>query len=189
MSSTGRENGIDLEDMVLFCVHCVDANLSNEASKGTIEEVYGHWLSGHTDLANVKPFWFYVSFSIECFHCGTVCNYHEMTVHHNDCHQDETFAVVTPTNRRQCALCDYVGDEMVEHFTVEHEDLFHSQIFNPGRISEGLLDKLFGIDIHKKRQCGQCDVILETQHEMEAHHSSEHSGEMISNEYFNRKSA
>lgn len=189
MFLTGRENDMDLDDMILFCVHCADANVSNKANKGTIPEVYGHWLSGHTDLTKVKPFWFYVSWPIVCTHCDTVCNYHEMIEHHKVCHPNETFAAVTTINHQKCALCEYVGDEMVEHFTFEHEDLLQSQSFNPARIPEGLLGKLFAIDIHKKRQCGHCDVILETQHEMEAHHSAEHSGHMISNEFVNRKSA
>lgn len=188
MFFTGKEDNVD--DVTFFCVHCEDAKMSNDSSKGTIEDVYGHWLSGHTtELTNVEPFWFYVSGPMTCFHCDTVCTYHEMIQHHNDCHPNEIFAATTQVNRSKCALCKYVGKEMVEHFKDEHEDLLQSQLFNPARLSEGFLGQLFAIDIHKKRQCGKCDVILETQHEMDAHNLTKHDGELVSNEFFNRKSA
>lgn len=175
--------------MTFSCVHCSDSDRANESSNGTIQDVYGHWLSGHTDLKNVKPFWFYVSCHLACFYCDAVCNYQEMVKHHKNNHSDETFAIVKQPERKKCGLCQYGGDEMVAHFATEHDELLQSTLFNPARLSVGLLGKLFAIDIHKKRQCGRCDIILETQHEMEIHQSSEHSGEMVSSEYFDGQSA
>ncbi|XP_055302403.1 uncharacterized protein LOC129568480 isoform X2 [Sitodiplosis mosellana] len=165
-----EEETSSLEDMEFYCVHCSDSNDANESNSGTIEDVYGHWLSGHTDLKNVKPFWFYVTGTLACFYCNFVCNYQEMVKHHQDNHTDEPFAVVTQADP-------------------EHDGLFQSTLFNPARLSVGILGKLFAIDIHKKRQCGRCDIILETQHEMEVHQTAEHNGETISSEYFDGQSA
>lgn len=177
-------------DMVFYCVHCTDANELNGSCYGTIDDVYGHWLSGHTDLKNVKPFWFYVTQPCACFHCNAQANYHDMVKHHQNSHANDTLAMVRQSNRNECALCTYVGSDMVEHFVAEHDGLLQSQLFNPARLPESLLGDLFRIDIHKKRQCGWCSVIFETQHEIEAHHAIAHSNQVLkSNEYFDGKSA
>lgn len=175
--------------MVFYCVHCSDANDVNVSNSGKIEDVYGHWLSGHTDLKNVKPFWFYIASTLACFHCEFVGNYQEMVSHHKDNHIGETFAVVEQTNGKKCGLCQYFGNEMIPHFAAEHDGLLQSTLFNPAHLPVDILSKLFVIDIHKKRQCGRCDIILETQHEMEIHQMAEHNGETISNEYFDWQSA
>lgn len=178
--------------MIFYCVHCTDANELNDSNSGTIEEVYGHWLSGHTDLNGVKPFWFYVTQHVACFYCDAVLNYHEMVKHHKVAHADDTFAVVQQTNHQKCALCRYIGDEMVEHFAVEHDGLLKSQLFNPARMPERLLADLFAVDIHKKRQCGQCDAIFETQHEVQDHLENIHDEidqSMDFKEFFDSKSA
>lgn len=177
--------------MIFYCVHCTDANELNESCYGSIEDVYGHWLSGHTDLQNVKPFWFYVTQSIACFHCTNVyANYHDMIKHHNENHADHPFVVVRPSNRKECALCTHIGDNMIEHFASEHDGLLQLNLFNPARLPESLLGDLFAIDFHKKRQCGWCDVIFETQHEVVAHHMAAHSNQLLkAKEYFDGKSA
>lgn len=175
--------------MTFYCVHCSDTNDVNESNNGTIEDVYGHWLSGHTDLKNVKPFWFYVASKLACFHCDVVCNYQEMCKHHKYNHPDETFAVVTQSNRMKCGLCQYFGDDIVAHFAIQHDGLLESALFNPARLSVDILGKLFAIDIHKKRQCGGCGIILESQHEMDVHKLAEHNDETICSEYFDGQSA
>lgn len=180
---------ISLENMTFFCVHCTDADKLNESTSGSIEDVYGHWLSGHTDLKNTKPFWFYVTGLVSCFYCEMSCNYVDMMEHHKETHSDKTFVVVAKIDRNQCGLCQYVGNEMVEHFAAEHDGLLRSGLFNPARLSESLLVNLFGIDIHMKRQCGYCDMIFETLHEIEAHHSITHENEFISKEFFDSQSA
>ena len=78
---------------------------------------------------------------------------------------------------------------MVAHFAAEHDGLLQSTLFNPAHLPADILSKLFVIDIHKKRQCGRCDMIVETQHEMEVHQMAEHNGETISSEYFDWQSA
>lgn len=188
-SAQEEDDAMNLNDMTFFCVHCEDENSSNTSSCGTIEDVYGHWLSGHTSLENVKPFWFYVSGNLECFYCDAVGNYQELLNHHKRNHSNEPLAVNRPTNREKCAFCPYSGNRMVEHFVAEHEYVIDEKLFNPARLPVSLLSELFSIDIHKKRQCGHCGVILETQHEMESHHLVEHDKEMISNEFFDSKSA
>lgn len=188
---SGKEENItSLDDMTFFCVHCTDNNKSYESISGaTIEESYGHWLSGHTDLKKVKPFWFYVASPLACFYCGVVFNYQQLVKHHHDIHANETFVTVTPTDRNKCGLCQYKGNGLIDHFRAEHEGLIQSQLFNPARLPEKRLVLLFAIDIHKKRQCGHCDEMFETQHEIEAHHSIEHSGELYSKIYFDSQSA
>lgn len=176
--------------MTFYCVHCTDTNELNESTSGTIEDVYGHWLSGHTDSKNLKPFWFYVTGLVSCFYCDNIsCNYFEMVAHHKQHHLDRKFVIVTPMDRNKCGLCQYGGNDMVEHFAAEHDGLLQSHLFNPARLSESLLVNLFGIDIHMKRQCGYCDLIFETQHEMEEHHSATHEHELISKEFFDSQSA
>lgn len=177
--------------MIFYCVHCTDANEVTESCFGTIEDVYGHWLSGHTDLHDVKPFWFYVTQSVACYHCTNFnANYHEMIEHHRETHADEPFVAVRPKNPKECALCTYIGDDMCEHFASEHDGLLQSKLFNPARLPESLLGDLFAIDIHKKRQCGWCKAIFETQHEIAAHHNTAHSKQSLNaTEYFDGKSA
>lgn len=177
--------------MIFYCVHCTDANQLNESCYGSIEDVYGHWLSGHTESTDFKPFWFYVTQPIACFHCPNTCaSYHDMIEHHHANHADNPFVFVRQSNRNECALCTYVGTEMMEHFASEHDGLLQSKLFNPARLPESLLGDLFAIDIHKKRQCGWCDGMFETQHEIEAHHVVAHSPKMLkSKEYFDGKSA
>lgn len=178
--------------MIFYCVHCTDTNELTESCYGSIEDVYGHWLSGHTDLKNIKPFWFYVTQPIACFHCTKYCvSYHEMVKHFAEKHAgNNAFAVVRQCNRNECALCTYVGTDMLEHFATEHDGLLmqQSKIFNPARLPESLIGDLFAIDIHKKRQCGCCDGIFETQHEVDAHLMSTHHNQ-VAKEYFDSKSA
>lgn len=190
--STLLDAAITLNDMIFYCVHCTNADEITESCYGSIEDVYGHWLSGHTDLHNVKPFLFYVTQSIACYHCPTnvQANYHDMVKHHHEHHADSPFVVVRPMNRKECALCTYIGDDMCEHFASEHDGLLQSQLFNPARLPESLLDDLFAIDIHKKRQCGWCEAIFETHHEVAAHHIVAHTNQLLnSKEYFDGKSA
>lgn len=179
--------------MIFFCAHCSDSQNANESNSGSIEDVYGHWLSGHTDPIddqNVQPFWFYVTNNFACSHCDVVCNYQQMITHYFDKHSDQSFAIVTETDRKKCGLCQHFGDDMATHFAREHDGLLQSEkLFNPARLSVGVLGKLMSIDIHKKRQCGGCNIILETQHEMDVHQSTEHHGETNSNEYFDGQSA
>lgn len=183
------EDTLGLEHVTFFCAHCSDANNVNESNCGTIEDVYGHWLSGHTDLKNVKPFWFYVTKTLRCFYCDVLCNYHEMLKHHQNHHPCETFAIVNQTDRTKCGVCEYIGTEIDAHFVAEHDGLIQSTVFYPARLSVAMLGKLFEIDIHKKRQCDRCNIILETQHEMEIHQLTEHNGETTSSEYFDGQSA
>ncbi|XP_031636729.1 uncharacterized protein LOC116349451 [Contarinia nasturtii] len=185
-----EEDGASLENLTFFCVYCADTNNINESSCGTIEDVYGHWLSGHTQgMKKVNPFWFYVCGSLACFYCDFISNYQEIIKHHQHSHPNQTFVAVSPYDHKNCGLCQYVGDEMISHFETEHNELVSSKVFSPARLSARLLVTLFAIDIHKKRQCGLCDIIYETQHEMEAHHSAQHTGEMISNEFCDSQSA
>lgn len=178
--------------MIFYCVHCTDANELTESCYGSIEDVFGHWLSGHTDLKDTKPFWFYVTQPIACYHCVDYCgSYHDMIKHFAAKHADNGYAIVRKCNRNECALCMYTGTDLLEHFA-EHDGLLvqDSNIFNPARLPESLIGDLFAIDIHKKRQCGCCDGIFETQHEIEAHLKSAHPDQVAAaNEYFDSKSA
>lgn len=185
-----EKDTVTLDEMIFHCVYCIDANELNVSGSGSIEDVYAHWLSCHTDLEDVKPFWFYVAKIVTCFHCDAVSSYHEMVKHHQNSHMEETFTIVREGDRNKCALCPYNGNEMVEHFAAEHDGLQQSQLFNPARLSEGLLSTLLACDIHKKRQCGHCDTIFETQPEVEAHHANTHESQQEDvKQFFDSKSA
>lgn len=178
-----------LNDMVFYCVHCTESNQLNDSGSGSVEDVYGHWLSGHTDLGDVKPFWFYVAEIVACFHCEVVDNFGEMEKHHQNHHPDDVFCVVRQVDRSKCAVCRFTGHTMIEHFATEHEGLLKSRLFNPARLPESLLSDLFAIDIHKKRQCGQCETIFETQHELNAHQAETHDDLPDFKEFCDNKSA
>lgn len=107
-------------------------------------------------------------------------------------HAENEFAVVRQYNRNECALCTYIGADMIEHFATDHDGLLmqQSKLFNPARLPESLIGDLFAVDIHKKRQCGWCDGIFETQHEVEAHSAFAHPNQLTNaQEYFDSKSA
>lgn len=159
-----------------FCVHCCD--VSNQWNLyfafETVQDVHSHWLSNHTQLAVSKPFLFYALEIMGCHYCtysglfGRLCN------HHANNHPTEPLVITRRSNREQCALCHYIGPDVVNHFMQTHELVLKTNIFNPVCFTRNTLAELLSIDIHKRRQCGHCGLIFETDSEAQQHHGYMH---------------
>lgn len=152
-----------------FCVHCYSANNLDFFSSESIENVYGHWLSNHTELPVALPFQFYAVDLVGCSYCRFSGYYGKVNVHHQERHPDEPFVCVRAENRQQCAMCHYSGADILSHFEQSHGQNYQTSIFNPNCFTQELLANLFMIDIHKKRRCNYCGDSFETDHEVKMH--------------------
>ncbi|XP_031636871.1 uncharacterized protein LOC116349530 isoform X2 [Contarinia nasturtii] len=153
------------------CVHCEKSkSLSPDTCSDNIETIYGHWLSAHTDLPNVRPFQFYVTQLVACHFCDQLGPFHEVIQHQITSHPNNSRIIVNESIRHQCALCDH-SEDLADHFEQTHKVV----IPNPFQVTDDVLDMLLKIDIHKKVECGHCNVVFETHHEFDHHHLMEHS--------------
>lgn len=166
---------VDQPLVFYYCAHCLDTNESGESIGGTINDVYSHWQSAH--IINL-PFQFSVAQIAVCHFGDAVGTYRELMKHQQQAHAGERLAIVNYQDRTKCGIClKSVGESIVDHFDLEHKTIAQADIFNPMRLSEQQLDELLAIDIHKKRQCGHCEAIFETENEMSIHHSIGHEHE------------
>lgn len=170
----------DIEDIVFFCIHCQDDENCPESCN--IEEIYAHWLSLHTEIPDVKPFAFSIMVhSSACFYCEKVGTLQQQLKHQKSQHRNRSIAIVNPSNRKQCLFCGYSGKNWSDHFDTNHKMFQHITAINPFSLTQNTLQKLLAIEIHQKRQCGHCDTIFETEHQLECHSLNKHgSQEMIS---------
>lgn len=98
--------------------------------------------------------------------------------HQQQAHAGERLAIVSYDDRSKCGICLKPATEsIVDHFDLEHKSILQDTAFNPMRLSEQQLTELLAIDIHKKRQCGHCEAIFETEKEIDIHHSIGHENE------------
>lgn len=157
-----------------FCVHCHSSNNLNCYIFETIENVYGHWLSNHTELPVALPFQFYAVEMIACYYCNFMCYYNQLGKHHQNHHSNVPFVRVRTENRQECAQCLYSGDDIVCHYQQMHASNDCANIFNPICFTKELLSEIFTIDIHKKRRCNYCNDTFETDHEIKMHSFLKH---------------
>lgn len=156
-----------------LCVHCCSSNSSDSYAFETIESVYGHWLSNHTELPIAKPFLFYVVAMAGCYYCNYSGYYDLLKKHHGKHHANAPFVVVRRRNRQECAMCYFSEGDIMTHFQQMHDDL-QTGINNPLCYSEDMLANILAIDIHKKHRCCYCGDIFETEHEIKIHSSEKH---------------
>lgn len=161
------------ESLMYCCVHCQEKN-NHSALFNSIEDVYGHWLTTHTDMPNVLPFRFYVMEPMVCYHCGLISTFLGLKAHFATKHPNESIALHHHSNRKKCAICPYIGDLMTQHFENEHKLIVQSDVFNPICLTEECLNRLMAVNIHKKTKCIQCDDTFETDPELRAHLTRSH---------------
>lgn len=160
-----------------FCAHCHESDdWFLVFSFETIDDVYGHWLSNHTELPKAKPFLFYVVELVGCYYCHYSGLYDRLRKHHADKHPDDQFVVARKMNREQCAFCYYIGPDLANHVQQTHKQVLKADIFNPVCFLQENLRQYLAIDIHRKRQCGYCGETFETDHECQQHQFYEHLG-------------
>lgn len=159
-----------------FCVHCRDMRqfLNYVYSFDSIETVHGHWLSNHTDVPHALPFQFYAIDFVACLYCSHSGLIGKVKAHHAEKHTSVPFVVVRASNRNQCAFCLYDGPNLAEHTLNQHNFLLECDLFNPVCFTPERLTDLLANNFHQKRQCGQCQMVFETDHEVEIHHFKQH---------------
>lgn len=154
--------------------HCHSSNSYNCYAFETIENVYGHWLSNHTEFPTAKPFLFNVVVMVGCYYCNYSGYYDLLKKHHANNHANAPFVVVRQKNRQECAMCYYSGANIVNHFQQIHENDLQAGIYNPVCYSQEMLANILAIDIHKKHRCCYCGDIFETEHEIKMHSFEKH---------------
>lgn len=170
--------------LFFYCAHCLDANESGESIGGSIDDVYKHWQTSHIINLPSKSFLFSVAQIAVCQFGDAVGTYRELLKHQHQSHPNESLAIVCFDDRKKCGICLKSSDSMIEHFEIEHKTLSRTEVFNPLRMSDKQLDQILSIEVHKKRQCGHCDSIFETDNEIDIHHEIGHEHlEKISKPY------
>lgn len=116
----------------LYCDHITFPSIRN---------VYSHWRLAHL---NHRPFKFSIAGLAVCGHCHLEGTYQTLQIHFNEQHPglDRTF--VDLVNRKMCAICDYTGEDMIEHFRTQH-DL--SILDNPIRLSSTAFQEGHSFDV------------------------------------------
>lgn len=163
--------------LFFYCAHCLDANESGESIGGTIDDVYKHWQSSHIINLPSKPFQFSVAQTAVCHFGDAIGTYRELLKHQQQAHSNESLAFVSYDDRKKCGICLTSFDSMVDHFEIEHKSILKADFFNPMRMPDQQLDDLLKIEVHKKRQCGHCDAIFETDNQIDIHHELGHENE------------
>lgn len=175
--------------LFFYCAHCLDANESGESIGGSIDDVYKHWQTSHIINLPSKSFLFSVAPIGVCQFGDAIGTYRELLKHQHHSHPNESLAIVSVDDRKKCGICLKPSDSMIEHFEIEHKTLSRTEVFNPMRMSDGQLDHLLSIEVHKKRQCGHCDAVFETDNEIDIHHEIGHEQlEKISKPYVDSRS-
>lgn len=159
-----------------LCVHCRDESTQFLCySFETLDDVYGHWLSNHTELPVAKQFLFYYAEFVGCHYCGFSGFYGRLRKHHANNHPNNAMIVTRQIEREQCAFCHHTGHNMPLHFVQTHRLVLEAGVFNPVCFTRNTLAELLAIDIHRKRLCGHCGATFETNHEANEHHYNIHS--------------
>ncbi|XP_055302508.1 uncharacterized protein LOC129568536 [Sitodiplosis mosellana] len=171
---TMTESKIEQPMFFFYCTHCLDTNETNELIGGSIDDVYQHWRTSHLIHIPSKPFQFYVAEIAVCRFGDAIGTYRELLKHQQQVHTNDPLAIVSYDDRKKCGICQATTEEMVEHFEKEHKAILKKEVLNPMRLTDQKLDELLKIEIHKKRQCGHCAAIFETEDEIDTHHSIGH---------------
>lgn len=161
------------ECLMYCCVHCQEKT-NHSTLFSSIEDMYGHWLTTHTDMPNVLPFRFYVTEPMVCYRCGVMSTFSGLKTHFATEHPNESIVLHHHSNRKKCALCPYTGDLMAQHFENEHKLIVQSDVFNPICLTEECLNRLIAVNIHKKTKCIHCDDAFETDAELRVHLTRSH---------------
>ncbi|XP_055305930.1 zinc finger protein 142-like [Sitodiplosis mosellana] len=151
------------------CAHCPETG--TYFSK--VEDVLTHWSKTH-ETEDQLPFRFHAIPLVACIHCQTLSTFHDLVRHHAQKHSNQPFVAVNPINQNQCSVCNFVSDNLIDHFCLEHSTILQENIMNPVCLSEGTVNQLLEINVRKNFKCGRCDTILETENDMKDHYLDEH---------------
>lgn len=120
------------------------------------------------------PFQFSAVEPVGCHYCRYSGLFGSLCYHHSIHHSDKSLIIARQTNRKQCALCYFSGPDLVNHFLQSHELVMNADIFNPICFTPDTLTELLSMDLHRRRRCGICGAVFETDHETQEHHYNVH---------------
>lgn len=107
----------------------------------SIHHVYNHWHMAHL---NEKPFRFSIAGLAVCGHCHFEGTYQMLKIHFNEQHPAMDCTFVDLINRKMCAICDYIGDDMIEHFRSQHNLSILDN--NPIRLSSATFQEALNVN-------------------------------------------
>lgn len=153
------------------CVYC------NRYSMyfGSMKKVHAHWIQKHEQPTQTQPFRLLAMPLVACKYCPILSTFRGLCQHNEKNHATEPFVAVHPMNSLQCAVCNYIGDDIVEHFGREHMTVLHDNTSNPVCMTEDTIDQLINAKVVKKIKCNRCDAIMETDSESRAHYLTWHN--------------
>lgn len=159
-----------------YCYHCLGKNDLGEAFS-IITDVHSHWIISHMQSAKPVPFLFVISDCFACHVCGTIQIYHDLLKHANNNHPA---IIVDKIDQKQCALCAYNGNDIIQHFQKMHKSILKSNNLNPMRLTAKMFEELLTIDVHKQLECEHCQQLFDTKTQVQLHHKIKHSTEKVS---------
>lgn len=149
------------------CLHCPETNFSQ------VNGVLAHWSKVH-GKDDQLPFRYHALPLVSCKHCQTLSTFRDLIKHHTQKHPEQTFVAVNPANQKKCCICNFIGDNITDHFRREHLTVLQETIANPVCMNEDTINQLLEINIKNKFKCGRCDVIIETENDVKDHYLDEH---------------
>lgn len=155
---------------MFYCLYC-----TKYEPFGSVQLVNNHWWTKHS-TESPKPFRFFVSEMMKCFYCHETNSAMNIKQHHHDFHSDDIpLVAIAGDNQFQCAFCEYVGIELIEHFRATHSDVIGTPAFNPTKLSDDAMSDLLKIDIHKQFQCKWCELVFDTGIQIRKHILDKHT--------------
>lgn len=114
---------------------------------------------------------------LRCFYCHEINSAINIKQHHHDFHSDGIpMVAIADNNQFECAICKYVGIDLMRHFESIHSDVILSPALNPTKLSDETMSELLKIDIHIRFKCKSCDLIFETGSLIRLHFLEKHTG-------------
>lgn len=159
-------------DLEFHCFYCLSKQIDGSPHR-RVEDVYAHWLISHRNVANSKPFQFYLVENLACYFCDVIDSYDNIRAHQKECHPNASTVIVAEADRKKCGICAYNELPLIGHFETEHEILLQLEEFNPLRLTDETLNGLLEIDI-RERYCKLCIKFLDTKSEFVQHYNLEH---------------
>lgn len=150
------------------CPHCP---LSNYFAN--VDDVLTHWSEAH-ETEDPLPFRFHALPLVSCKYCLNLSPFHDLVRHHQQKHPNQPFVAVNPINQNQCACCNFIGDNLIDHFCREHSTIPQDNYENPVCFNEITINQLLEMNLWKKFKCGRCNAIRETDDDIKDHYLEEH---------------
>lgn len=166
--STSKSSTVRPNALIFYCLHCQDESITSESFR-SVHQLHNHWLSVHAK--SFQPFQFYAGLQCACYLCKKTGSFKEIFNHFIVRHPGRRIGITKCSNVNKCAICDFVGHNMADHFQLKHPITTYADVFNPIRFSEDFLNKLNAIDVHKKFKCRCCDHQSDTESRIIDHYT------------------